>query len=229
MYFTNYRAIPGKYFEDALYYPLVRPVATLTFSSDSSLSFQSETGPASNSFISVVNPRLVDTLFTIFTNSDVQDAIAKPGSFYPFSVNIFSSPEAGSSNIANKYSFNFSAPNSGFWADGEVLNNQVVQSAQSLAGPINYVFPSPFNYAKNAYMYIPVNQVSNGNVQFNVYNIAMKLVFSSNQVLNYYNGKVVIKWDGRNSSNNKLPTGVYIYAVKSGDSLAKGKLVIFNQ
>jgi flagellar hook assembly protein FlgD len=57
----------------------------------------------------------------------------------------------------------------------------------------------------------------------------MKLVYSSNQPFNYFNGLKVIKWNGRNSDNNKLPTGVYIYTAKTGDNLAKGKLVIFNQ
>jgi hypothetical protein len=227
MYFTSYRTIPAQYFEDASYYPLVMPVSTLNFSSG--LSFQSSTEPSSNSFFTIVNPVSIDTLVTIITNSDVQDAIANTDSLYPFTVTLYNSPAGGGEEITPNYYINFSAANNAFWARGEVLNNKVIQSAQNLAGPINYVFPSPFNYAKNPWIYIPVNQVNNSNVQFNVYTINMKLVFSSNQLLNYFNGKLVLRWNGRNINDNKLPTGVYIYTVNTGGSLVKGKLVIFNE
>ena len=84
MYFTNYRTIPGKYFEDAAYYPLVIPVSTLNFNSGSSL--QLSTGPASNSFITIANQASADTLVTIITNSDVPDAIDNTDSLYSFNL-----------------------------------------------------------------------------------------------------------------------------------------------
>ena len=227
MYFTNYRTVPGKYFEDASYYPLVLPLSTLNF--NSGLSFQLESGVSSNSFVTIINPVSLDTLVIIITNSDVQDAIANTDSLYPFKVSLYNSDVSGTTKITNNYFINFSAVNSTFWTNGEILNNAVIQSGQSLAGSINYPFPSPFNYLKNAFIYIPINPVNNIGIQFNVYTIAMKLVYSSNQPFNYFNGLKVIKWNGRNSDNNKLPTGVYIYTAKTGDNLAKGKLVIFNQ
>jgi hypothetical protein len=227
MYFTNYRTVPGKYFEDASYYPLVLPLSTLNF--NSGLSFQLESGASSNSFVTIINPVSLDTLIIIITNSDVQDAIANTDSLYPFNVSLYNSDVSGSTKITNNYFINFSAANSTFWTNGEILNNAVIQSGQSLAGSINYPFPSPFNYLKNAFIYIPINPVNNTGIQFNVYTIAMKLVYSSNQPFNYFNGLKVIKWNGRNSDNNKLPTGVYIYTAKTGDNLTKGKLVIFNQ
>ena len=40
--------------------------------------------------------------------------------------------------------------------------------------------------------------------------------------------KIVVQWDALNSDGDKLPTGVYIYVTDSDDSIAKGKLVIYN-
>ncbi|MDR3668792.1 MAG: hypothetical protein P4L35_18295 [Ignavibacteriaceae bacterium] len=227
MYFTNYRAIPGKYFEDAPYYPLVVPVSTVNFNSGES--FQLSTGPASNIYISIVNQVSADTLVLIFTNSDVQDAIDSTNSLFPFSFSLYDRPMNGAIEIVKNYYINFSADKKAFWTTGEILNNSTIQSGQSLAGQINYPFPSPFIYDKNVKLYIPVNQFISNGMQFNVYTVAMKLVYSSNMNLSYYNGQKVITWDGKNSFSNKLSTGVYIYIIKSGDNLNTGKLVIINQ
>ena len=226
MYYSNYRAVPGKYFEDALYYPLVVPVSVENFNSGES--FQLSAGPASNIYIPIVNQVSADTLVLIFTNSDVQDAIDNTNSLYSFSFSLYDQPMNGATQISNNYYINFSADKKAFWTTGEILNNGTIQSGQSLAGQINYPFPSPFIYDKNVNLYIPVNQFSSNSMQFSVYTIAMKLVYSSNMNLSYFNGQKVIRWDGKNSGNNKLSTGVYIYAIKSEGNQIIGKLVILN-
>ena len=55
-YYTNYRSIPNMYFEDAVYYPVILPVANLQLTS-SSTSVQSNSVPVSNNFISIINPQ----------------------------------------------------------------------------------------------------------------------------------------------------------------------------
>ena len=57
----------------------------------------------------------------------------------------------------------------------------------------------------------------------------MKLVYSTNQKVNYIYGQKVVRWNGLDNHNNKLSSGVYIYVTKSGDEIKKGKLVIFNE
>ena len=79
-------------------------------------------------------------------------------------------------------------------------------------------------------LYIPVDQNSSGEFILNVYSIGMKLVYSSTvSEIKLDKEKPVITWNGKDNNNRKLSSGVYIYAVKSGNIVKKGKIVIFNE
>ncbi len=228
MYFTNYRAIPGEYFKDASGYPLVRPVATLDYSA-TSFPLKLSTSPSSNSFITIVNRTNVDTLVTIVTNSDVQNAIDSISAVYPFQFGLYSQPVDGAIKLTNNYYSTFSADKNSFWLTAEILNGDTIQEGQSLAAPVNFAFPSPFNYNKNSSIYIPVTPDQTIEVNLYVYSVSMNLVYSTNQaIINYY-GQKVIRWNGRKADNEKLPSGVYLYVTKCGNNISKGKLVIFNE
>ena len=226
MYFTNYRSIPGEYFEDAKYYPVVKPISVINFVSGSN--FQINTGPSSNSFIDITNNNTLDTLVTIITNSDVQSAIDSTNSSRSFSYTLYDHQANDAQKITDNYFIKFSTNQPAFWTTSEIFNNSVVQTGQSLAGQIDFPFPSPFNYSKNEFIYIPFNSSNNVNVNFNVYNVSMNIVYSSNKILSYYNGQKVIKWNGRDTNNGKLASGIYIFVIKSGNNITKGKIVIFN-
>ena len=45
-------------------------------------------------------------------------------------------------------------------------------------------------------------------------------------MIDYVNGQKVIKWNCRIRKNEKLHSGIYIYIIKSGDNLTKGKIGI---
>ena len=97
MYYTNYRTIPGQYFEDARFYPLVKPLSRLNYNPGSTI--QLEAGPSSNSFVTIINPAVSDTLDIIITNSDVQNAINNTHSSYPFSFILYDHPIDNASKI----------------------------------------------------------------------------------------------------------------------------------
>jgi hypothetical protein len=226
MYYTNYRTIPGQYFKDASYYPKVKSVSTLIFNSGMSIHLAAQ--PVSNSFVTIINPSNNDTLVTIIANSDVDKAINNNTSFFNFNLNLYNYPETGTIKITDNYYTKFTADNNTVWTIADILNNSVVKTSQGLNGQTSSPFPSPFKYTTNAFLYIPINPENNSNVQFNVYTISMSLVYSSDQTIDSYNGQTVIKWNGRNSSNGELATGVYIYTIKSGSNIITGKIVIFN-
>ena len=109
MYYTNYRTIPGQYFEDARFYPLVKPLSRLNYNPGSTI--QLESGPLSNSFVTIINPAVSDTLVTIITNYDVQNAIDNTHSSYPFSFILYDHPFNNASKITNNYFINISTSN----------------------------------------------------------------------------------------------------------------------
>ncbi len=67
-------------------------------------------------------------------------------------------------------------------------------------------------------------------VDFNVYSVDMELIYSkeiSIQILP--GGQEGISWNGFDDDGEKLASGVYIYVIKKGDEVVKGKVVIFNE
>jgi membrane-bound inhibitor of C-type lysozyme len=55
----------------------------------------------------------------------------------------------------------------------------------------------------------------------------MELIF--NDELPIINGeKVVVRWDGKDNSGNKVGSGIYIFFTESDDEIVKGKLAIIN-
>jgi hypothetical protein len=58
----------------------------------------------------------------------------------------------------------------------------------------------------------------------------MRLVYSSEKTIqNLPGSKRGISWDGFDNEKQKLGSGVYIYVIKQGDEIVKGKVVIFNE
>jgi hypothetical protein len=54
------------------------------------------------------------------------------------------------------------------------------------------------------------------------------LVYSSSAAIEFPFGNPVIRWRPENKNNEKLSSGIYIYAVNSGGNVKKGKIVILN-
>jgi hypothetical protein len=227
-YYTNYRSIPNSYFEDALYYPVIQPVTDLQISS-STTAIQLSSAPVSNNFITIINPQNLDSLVSLITNADVSDGISSTDTSLSFNYSLYNFAQSGSTKLTDNYFENFSADKPAFWITSAILNNKIIDSSSYVVQNVDYVFPSPFNYKKSAFLYIPAKPDTYGYAEVDIYNIAMKLVYSTNQKVNYVYGQKVVRWDGMDKNNRKLSSGVYIYVTKSGDEIKKGKLVIFNE
>jgi hypothetical protein len=238
-YYTNYRTKPGSYFEDAAYYPLVQPTAVLQMK-DSTISVNSNSVPVSNNFITFTRKDTlvstkdslsskIDTLVTIISNIDIDNGINNTTSELPFSFTMYDYQQDGSVKLADNFYETFSADKPAFWVTSAILNTIVVDSNIYVVLNTDYVFPSPFIYNKNSYIYIPAKPDADGNSYLNIYNIAMKLVYSANPSVGNQFGHKVVMWNGLDNQNKKLSTGVYIYVTKSNNEIKKGKLVILNE
>lgn len=226
-WFTGPRSIPGKYFEEADNYPILDAQTKLQFTSpDESVTINSQ--PAANNYINFFkqNPAHftgMDSLIAVITNGDVNAAINNPSATFSFTYTLYDANAEGRLKLTDNYFISVNTAQPGLWTTSEILNNQVIKEGLIAAGA-GYVFPSPYIYELNASLYIPAVPNENSEAELNIYTSAMELVYSStSKVVNNQ-----IRWNARNSSNEKLASGVYVYAVKTGDDVQKGKLVIIN-
>ena len=234
-YFTNFRTVPGIYFEEALYYPIVRPLVTISYPQYTYADV--EAYATSNNFVKFGNTTNGDTIYTIVTNGDITSAINEPGQTYNFTYTLFSDTISGSRKLADNYSADFSSGLSSVWSISEILNNVVVLTdtvENQIPEDLNYAYPNPFNYKSNflstPLIFFPFDSELGEEVDFNVYSIGMEVVFSKLMNIQILPGdQRGVAWNVIDDDEEKLASGVYIYVIKRGDELVKGKVVIFNE
>ncbi len=225
IFFTNYRTVPGKYFEEASSYPLIKLKQDIPYFPSSPISF-SDIRASSNNFLRISSN---DTLVVIITNSDYAMANDSSGKNFNFEYTIAHDSTEGSVKLTDNYFAKFNVDQPNLWSVSEILNNQVVRQNGTVFQPITageepLAYPNPFHYGLNQYIYIVVSDTKGeSKADFNVYTPAMELVDS--KTLDF-NGDI-LTWKIRDL-NEKLASGVYIFAVKIGNKTSAGKLVIFD-
>jgi hypothetical protein len=239
-YFTSNRSITGKYFEEAVNYPLITPTTTVTFSTQSQ-KYDMTVGPTGNYFLKINLTSSDGTLFSIISNSDVQQAISNSNQTFDFSYSIYSDINSGNKILNNKYSVTFSRENQTFWNNTGILNDIIVYGDSSFTIPNIekevFSYPAPFRYSTDNGTGITIafqsNASSNNELDFNVYTSAMNLVYIgklpigrsySKNSKNYFE----FTWNALDNNKNYLASGVYVFFIKVGSEIKKGKLVIFN-
>jgi hypothetical protein len=230
VYFTNSRAKQGKYFDQAATYPSISFPISNSFQFPPYTSVNSFNYPVSNNFfnISIQLFSGADNLVPVITNSDYEAAVASTESTFNFQYLLYNYYVPGTDTLGGKYYSKLITSESS-WFHSEILNDAWLGSLEIFNHNADFAFPSPFNYSYPV-LYIPVDQNSSGEYNLNIYSIGLKLVYSSIVSEIQLDGvKPVIIWNGKDNNNRKLSSGVYIYAVKSGNNVKKGKIVIFNE
>ncbi len=237
-YYTNSRNIyPGRYFEEASNYPLIVPTSTVNFSG-SSQRYDMTVGPTANYFLKINLPSGDGTFFSIISNSDVQKSVANPSQSIDFTYTIYSDIVSGIKVLNNNYSATFSRDNQNFWNNTGILNNNIVygDSSNSIIPNLEgetYAFPMPFKLSSQQDIEIDFQSDLNTieAVDLNIYSAGLELSFSGKKnVFNPYYNKDSKKYYRMtlNKSDANFSTGIYVYVIKVGDKIYKGKLVIFN-
>lgn len=225
-FFSSFRALPGKYFKEAINYPPVKIQMTAPFmGNERSISLM--VNPTSSTFIGFVsNQSSLDSIIVAVTNSDVNAGVQSPTSLADVQYTLYSHQTAGSFKITDKYfaKLNVSAPT--FWSTAEFLNNELAKDGNITSTEIETPYPSPFFYSKSSFVFFPLSKISEPECELFIYSTAMKFIHSETMTVEA--AKKRIRWDGKDRGGNKLASGVYIYAINYSGSVHKGKLVIFN-
>ena len=128
-YYTNYRAIPGLYFEEAANYPLIRPKFDYSFSENPFA--VDDANSTSNTFVKFRITANGDTLYVIVTNGDVSASVNDPQETFNFKYTLFSDTLNGNRKLTDKYSATFYSNTSSVWSISEILNDIVLEQSCS--------------------------------------------------------------------------------------------------
>lgn len=239
-YFTNSRAISGKYFPEASNYPLIDPTTTANFTAPLQ-EYSMSLGPVVNYFFKTNLPSSDGTFYTIITNTDISNIYNSSLPSYDFLYTVYGNSNEGEKNINDKYSATFDKDGQRYWNSTGILNDIIVFSDSSYVIPNLtsdiFSYPSPYHYSKDFGKGISISfessSINGNNIEFNVYTASLKQVYSGKVIIErsyiknskqYYE----FSWDGLDNDKNKLDSGVYIYILKVDSDYKKGKLVIFN-
>jgi hypothetical protein len=230
-YYTNYRAVSGLYFEEAANYPLIKPFMPSVFTPPSQI-VEIDAEACSNNFIKFNISINGDTLYALITNGNISAADLPDNQTTTFSYTLFSDGSAGSRKLTEQYSSNFNTNDPNWWSGSEILNGILVrQDSTIIPGVViseSYVYPNPFIYKGN--LSISIESKQGESLDFNVYSSDLTLVYTSlGTTTPLLNNTIGISWNGLDNDNNKLASGVYIYVIKKGNEVYKGKVVIFNE
>ncbi|HVO73103.1 MAG TPA: MXAN_6640 family putative metalloprotease [Ignavibacteriaceae bacterium] len=232
-YFTGKRSAKGVQqgfaFEEGNDYPLITPLAEENFTPPEDI-FNLALNSACNNFIRVLDGS--DTLVVLITNSDIDKAIESPDSKNNFIYGLYDHPVDNGDTITSYYFKTTSSSDAFKWSTKEIFNDGVIIRPIIVnQNPVS-VFPVPYTYEKNGdYIRFIVNNFENTTVDFNVYTAGMELVYSNSMKLIRFPEirGYVVSWTPLDNKNRRLASGVYLYIIKSGDNIQKGKFVVFNR
>jgi len=216
-YFTNSRAIPGIYFEEASNYPLITITLTTQFISPSITTDQSNK-PTTNEFIKINLPTVGDFFIAIITNGDAIAANGNPNQLFPFNYQLYDYNEIGSIPIVNNYYYAFNVSSPGDWRIEHIFNDiaGVDEGILVESYTLSQNYPNPFNPSTVISYRLPVI----GLVTIKVYDIL------GGEVATLVNeekpaGEYEVEFDAEH-----LSSGIYYYQLKVGQYFETKKMLL---
>ncbi len=184
----------------------------------------------SNNFLKFINPSTSDTIDVIATNTDVKSGADSLGKNFSAQYLLSQNFLTGTHPLNANYFSKLNITNPGIWQLSEFVNGELVVPTNIILpeGDI-FAYPNPFNYKNATAIYVPVAAGNNTTATLNIYSSSLNLYYSATKNVVNINGRKFVMWNARQTNNDKLSSGIYIYVTKLGDEVLKGKLVIFNE
>ncbi|MBE0571964.1 MAG: T9SS type A sorting domain-containing protein [Ignavibacteriaceae bacterium] len=223
-YFTNSRAVPGIYFEEAANYPLLTLALTTQFISPS-IAINQFIQPTANKFIKINLPTASDFLIAAITNGDAFAANENPNQLFPFAYQLFDYNEFGSIPIVNNYYYALGVSNQDKWRVQHIFNNiaGVDEGINTESYYLSQNYSNPFNPSTRLQYAIGSRQF----VTLKVYDLLGKeiatLVNEEKQA-----GVYEVEFNAANLPDGKtgLPSGIYFYQLRVGQFVETKKMIL---
>jgi hypothetical protein len=226
-FYTGRRADTMNYYSEGRTYPEVRPLTSVEFlppradftSTANSLSLQF------NQFVLHRESGGSDTLTISLTNLNIRNAEQSADQRYNFTYRVTTAETDETYETLNnglKVKLEVADPTN--WKSISLLNATV--GSQVLLAP----YPNPFHIGKGGGgVSIPLEEIRSTQVSLSVFSPALNLVCSrvAESVLQY--GKQVVLWDGKDGNGNFVPSGLYVYFIRSGGREYKGKIAVVRE
>jgi len=231
-FYTNYRAVPGLFFDEAANYPPIKPFMTVNYSGYAT-PVQLNNTVTATSYLKIVNSlnSKNDTLYFVLSNFELESGINDLNKTLSASLALSTNKQEGFAQLTDGYYYLFSADNPYLWKNSSIINNIVIPDTIISYAVTTAPYPSPYRYGKSNLLKIPFVGNFNEEVTLKVFSISMDMVYDKAIILyrDPLKGEAVVEWNGLNNKNEKLASGVYVYFIKSQERTALGKLVIVNE
>lgn len=234
-YFTGYRKFPGKYYQEAENYPLIKTTPPISFTQPSR-TFNLSSRATTNNYLKIYSQS--DTLIVIISNSDIASGIDSTDKLFNITYTLHKDTSRGKRKLAGIFSADFDSPNPHYFNLSEVLNDIVISGDSAFYPTLNnkeiFVYPNPFemhkNYSLGKVLNIQLRNINRNEVDLYVYSAAMQLIYNGNHRIVFLpNGAKGIRWEINSADTINLKSGIYLLVIKSGDKVLKEKIVIFNE
>jgi len=148
-YFTNHRTEPNKYFSEASEYPLIKPLVTYQYLPPKK-TYILTSEPMSNSFLffDLSYSGINDSLYTIITNCDINNADEYPYQKAGYEYSLLTNAEDGTNEIITGYYSVLESDNMEFLKESNIFNNVVVNGTVVSRNEIDFAYPQPFQTLK---------------------------------------------------------------------------------
>jgi N-acetylmuramoyl-L-alanine amidase len=113
-------------------------------------------------------------------------------------------------------------------AEDKNLGNIVLSPYQTLevVSPAYKINIATKQNAKISFSISPTENVSVSDIEAKIVDMYGRVVRSGSDIVKISSGEGTIEWDYKDSSGNKVPSGIYFYKIKIGDKVTTGKIVV---